>query len=99
MVANPAAVEENPATVVLQMAGQMEALAAAGEWERIEEISVQLRTAVMRVPEAERRPLLHAVQRSMDKVAAGAKQARQSVSDKLSELRRGQVAKKAYELR
>ena len=99
MVASQASLEENPVTVVLQMAGEMEALADAGEWERIEEIAVQLRAAVMNVPVAERSALLRAVQRSTDKVAAGAKQARQTVSDKISELRRGQVAKKAYELR
>ncbi|MGB5257961.1 MAG: hypothetical protein WBN07_11870 [Woeseiaceae bacterium] len=99
MVASQAALEENPVTVALQMAAEMEALADAGEWERIEEIAVQLRAAVMNVPVAERSALLLAVQRSTDKVAAGAKQARQTVSDKISELRRGQVAKKAYELR
>ena len=99
MVANRAVLEETPASFVLEMAEQMEALAAEGEWERIEDIAVRLRAAVLGVPEPQRRSLLIAVQRSTDRVVAGARQARQAVSGKLSELRRGQVAKKAYELR
>lgn len=99
MVASQAALEEKPDSIVLQMAEQMEAFAAAGEWERIEDLAVRLRAAVMKVPEAERRPLLLALQRSTENVAAGARQARTTVSGKISELRRGQVAKKAYELR
>lgn len=98
MVASRAVLEETPATIVLQMSEQMEALAVAGEWERIEDIAVRLRAVVMSVPVAERRSLLLAVQRSTDRVVAGAKQARNTVSGKISELRRGQVAKKAYEL-
>lgn len=99
MVASQAALKDNRVAVVLQMTGQMEALADSGEWERIEEISLRVRAAVMEVPEAERRALLLAVQRSMDKVTAGAREARQTVSDKIAELKRGQAAKKAYELR
>jgi hypothetical protein len=77
----------------------MEALAAAGDWDEVEDVAVRLRRAVMDVPEASRRPAVLAVQRSIEKVAAGAKEARQTVTGKISELRRGQVAKKAYELR
>ena len=99
MVASQATLDDSPVAVVLQMLEQMESLAGAGEWERIEEIVRRLHAALMNVPEAERRPLLLAAQRSTENVAAGAKQARQTVSDKISELRRGQVAKKAYELR
>jgi hypothetical protein len=99
MVASQAALEETPESMVLQMAEQMEALAAAGDWQRIEEIAVRLRVAVMHVPESERRAVLLAVQRSTEKIAVGAQQARQTVSGKLAELRLGQVAKKAYELR
>lgn len=99
MVASQAAVEENPKATVLQMTAHMEALADSGDWEHIEEVAARLCAAIMNVPEDERRPLLLAVQQSTDKVAAGAKQARQTVSDKIAELRRGQVAKKAYELR
>jgi len=99
MVANQAALEDAPASVALEMSQRMEALAEAGEWEQVEDIAVRLRVAVMDVPESERRAVLLAVQRSTEKVADGAQHARQTVSSKLSELRRGQVAKKAYELR
>lgn len=99
MVASQAALEETPESIVLQMAEQMEALAAAGDWQQIEDIAVRLRVAVMDVPDSERRAVLLAVQRSTEKIAVGAQQARRTVSGKLAELRRGQVAKKAYELR
>jgi hypothetical protein len=99
MVASQAVLEAQPVSIVLQLSEEMEALAAAGEWERIEDIAVRLRAAVMNVPEAERQPVLLAVQRSTENVAAGARQARQTVTGKISELRLGQVAKKAYELR
>lgn len=99
MVASQAVLEAQPVSTVLQLSEEMEALAAAGEWERIEDIAVRLRAAVMNVPEAERHPVLLAVQRSTENVAAGARQARQTVTGKISELRLGQVAKKAYELR
>jgi hypothetical protein len=99
MVASQASLQELPIADVMQLSEQMERLAAAGEWEQIERIASQLRAAVMNVPETERRAVLLAVQRSTQNVAAGARQAREDVSGKLSELRRGQVAKKAYELR
>ena len=99
MVASQTVLEEKPASVVLSLTAEMETLAAAGEWERIEDIAVRLRAAVMNVPDTERRPLLLAVQRSTENVAADAQKARETVTGKLSELRRGQVAKKAYELR
>jgi len=99
MVASQAVLEAQPVSIVLQLSEEMEALATAGEWEQIEDVAVRLRAAVMNVPEAERRSVLLAVQRSTEKVAAGARQARQTVTGKISELRLGQVAKKAYELR
>ncbi|MDH3615283.1 MAG: hypothetical protein OEQ90_02305 [Gammaproteobacteria bacterium] len=99
MVASHAAMRETPESRVLALSEHMEALAAAGDWDEVEDITVRLRRAVMEVPEARRRRVVLAVQRSIEKVAAGAKQARQTVTGKISELRRGQVAKKAYELR
>ncbi len=99
MVAHPEALKHTAEATVLAMCARMEELAIAGDWDDVEDIAVRLRTAVMHVPEADRRAVLLAVKRSTDKVEAGAKKARENVTDKLSELRRGQVAKKAYELR
>ena len=99
MVASQAAISETPESVVLEMSKRMETLAAAGDWDDVEDIAVRLRSALLEVPEANRRTLLLAVQRSTEKVAEGAKIARQTVSGKIKELRLGQVAKKAYELR
>ena len=93
------AVEESTVSIALEMSQRIEALAEAGEWDQIEDVLIRLRAAIRAVPPAERRAVILAAQRSTEKVAASAQQARQTVSGKLSELRRGQVAKKAYELR
>lgn len=99
MAASQAAVEKSTASIALEMSERIEALADAGEWDQIEDVLIRLRAAINAVPSAERRAVILAAQRSTEKVADGAKQARQAVSGKLTELRRGQVAKKAYELR
>ena len=99
MVANPAVIAETAATIALEMAEHMKALAAAGDWDEVEDTSVRLRRAVMNVPEADRRGVILAVQRSTDIVATEARKAHQTVTGKISELRRGQAAKRAYELR
>lgn len=99
MAASQVAHEETPVSIVLQMSEQMQALAASGDWERIEDIAVRLRAALLDVPDSERPQLARSLKRSIDTVTAQASRARQTVSGKISELRRGQVAKKAYELR
>ncbi len=99
MVASRAALQESAATIALEMAEHMETLAEAGEWDQIEDIAARLRGIVMNVPEAERRSVLQKVQRSTELVEAKALEARHEVTSKISELRRGQAAKKAYELR
>jgi len=99
MVASQAAITESAATIALEMAEHMETLAAAGEWDQIEDIVARVRGVVMNVPENERRAIIQSVQRSAERVADEARMARQDVTGKISELRRGQAAKKAYELR
>ena len=86
------------AAAALQLSERMQELAGAGEWDEVESLSIELRRAVMAVAEADRRPLLLALQRSTAALEADAKAAREDVGGKISELRRGQVAKKAYEL-
>ncbi|MGI9233114.1 MAG: hypothetical protein ACR2RD_05735 [Woeseiaceae bacterium] len=99
MVASQATLTTSAATLALDVAKQMETHADAGDWDRIEVLAERLRALVTEVPDAERRAVLVAVQRSINNIAAGATEARQTVSGKMAELRRGQVAKKAYELR
>ena len=99
MVASQAALADSAKTIALEMAEHIETLAAAGEWEEVEDIVVRLKSTVMKVPEAERRAVIVAVQQSLEEVAAAARNARQDVTIKVTELRRGQAAKKAYELR
>ena len=99
MASRQEAIEASTASMVIEMSQRMEALAEAGEWDQVEDVVIRLRAAVSAVPEAERRAVILAAQRSTEKVAGAAKTARRRVSGKLTELRRGQVAKKAYELR
>lgn len=99
MVASPAVMQETPETVVLEMAQHMQTLAANGDWEEVENLAVRLRTAVMNVPEGQRRNAIIAVQRATEEVAAEAATAQRDVTGRLRALRRGQKATKAYELR
>ncbi len=99
MVASQAVLAESPAHVALELLAQMEALAEAGEWEHIEDVAIRLRGAVMDIPESERGPVLVAAQGCIEKVAADARTARRNITGEMHEIRKGQAAKKAYELR
>jgi len=99
MVASQADVKKSPESIALAMSGQIESLADAGNWGEIQDLLIRLHGIVMDVPEAERRSVLQAIQRSADTVAAKANNARQDVTSKLTDLRRGQAATKAYTLR
>lgn len=99
MTANTAWKQDSPETVVTEMAEHMEAMAAAGDWTEVENLAIRLRSAVMNVPEGERRALLLEVKSRCEKVAQSAESARQEVTGKMSQIRRGQVATRAYELR
>ena len=96
MVASHAVVQQDAARTVAEMSAAMEKHANEGDWERVEEIAVKLRVAVMDVPERLRRDALLAAQRSLDRVQLNARDARGEVADKLSALRRGEDARKAY---
>ena len=97
MAGQQAFTEQSPVETVEALAESMEAMAEQGEWERVEDIAVRLRAAVMQVPEYERRSLLLAVRHRTEKVHAAAQAARDKVTAKISELRRGRDAAKAYE--
>lgn len=99
MVARQGVITESAETVVLKMSEDLQALAANGNWAEVENLAARLRGAVLDVPEAERRAVLLTVQRTTEKVAADVENARSDVTGKLSALRLGQVATKAYEAR
>lgn len=96
MVASQAAMEQSPEGIVMEMSADMEAHAAAGDWERVEDLAVRIRSAVMAVPESQRREALLAVRRSMEHVQTAAHDARSDVTEKLSAIRRGKDATRAY---
>ena len=96
MVASRAEMRETPEMVVQEMSAHMEALAADGEWAEVEHLAVRLRAAVMNVPEDERQALLLVAQLSTERVAAAAENARHEVSGRISAIRRGQKATRAY---
>ncbi len=98
MVASQAVLAESPAHIALALVEQMEALARAGEWEHIEDVAMRLRGAVMDVPESERGPIIVAAQHGIERVAAAATDARKTITGEIHGLRKGQAAKKAYEL-
>ena len=96
MVASQAVMEQHPDAIASEMSASMEAHAATGDWEKVEEIAVRLRAAVMRVPDLERRDTLLAMRRSMEKVQTLAQDARNEVTAKLSAIRLGKDATAAY---
>ena len=85
--------------IVRDMAADLEELAAAGEWKDLERLMGQLHSALLSVPEYERRPLVLAVQKSVEAAAEHVSTARDDVAGRISTLRRGQRAAKAYKMR
>ncbi len=96
MVASEAVIQESPATGVAEVSAAMEAHATTGEWELVEELVARLRAAVMDVPEGQRRESLLVAQQALERVQSHAKDARGDVAEKLSAIRRGKDAARAY---
>lgn len=96
MVAGQAVVQHGRDGDISKMLADMEAYAASGDWEKIEELTVKLRAAILEVPEKDRRELLQAAQRSMELVQTIAQGAKNDLTRKLSSIRRGRDATKAY---
>ena len=90
---------ETPESVVLEMSEHMTMLAEAGDWEELERLAIRLRSVFTNVPESKRRGLVDTLQQRLTAVTREAKKARKDVSLELGQLRRGQMATKAYELR
>ena len=96
MVASQAAMQQNAAAGVAEFAAAIEAHATSGEWELVEELVARLRAAVMDVPEGQRRESLLLAQQALERVQSQAKDARSDVAEKLSAIRRGKDAARAY---
>ena len=90
---------ETPESIVLEMSEHMTMLAEAGDWEELERLAIRLRSVFTNVPESKRRGLVDTLQQRLTAVTREAKKARKDVSLELGQLRRGQMATKAYELR
>jgi hypothetical protein len=96
MVATEATTDTKPAAIVLEMLERMEALAANGEWDRTERLAVRIKSAVLDVPEDERQSVVVAVSQTLERVQTRALSSRSEVTDKLSGIRRGRAATRAY---
>ena len=96
MVASQAVMERDPIRVIAEVSANMEAQAASGEWEKVEELAGKLRNAVMAVPEDQRRDALLMAHRTIEHIQDVARAARQTTAEKLSAIRRGRDATRAY---
>ena len=96
MVATPAAIKNEPGADALEMTALMEELAAAGDWQRVRAIAAKLCDIMPHIPQGERRQVLQSARRSTDKVQSLARFASREVTDKLSAIRRGRDATRAY---
>jgi hypothetical protein len=96
MVANQARVDANPADVAMDMVARMEALAASGDWSRIEQLVVRLRNTILEIPESERQATITSISHCLERLQIKVLVSRGEVAEKLSDIRRGQVATRAY---
>ena len=94
MVANRAHVQGS--TVVTKILSDMEAFAERQEWDHVEDTAAKLRHALLQVPEQERRDAVLQVRRALERIREQAQQARDEVTDRLSAVRRGRDAARAY---
>ena len=96
MVASQAVIEQGPVRAVAEVSANIEAHAELGEWEKVEELAGKLRSAVMAVPEEQRRDALLSAHRTIEHIQELAGSARQTTAEKLSAIRRGRDATRAY---
>ncbi len=96
MVANQATVETSPSDLAMDTVSRMEELAVNGEWYRVEKLAVRLKSVILEIPDNERQSLLAAVNRRFERVQTIALVSRNELKDKLSEIRRGRIATRAY---
>jgi len=97
MVASQAVMEQGPEHVVQELTASMEAYAASGDWERVEEVAARLKRVVMQVPEDRRRNAILAASRVAEQVESIARTAHDDIGARLTAIRRGKDATRAYE--
>ena len=96
MVASRAHMQGSATTVVEEILSDMEAFAERQEWDHVEDTAAKLRHALLQVPEQERRDAVLQVKRALDRIREHAQRARDEVTDRLSAVRRGRDAARAY---
>lgn len=97
MAANPSHIPVIPQSIIEDMLHRMQALAAEGDWQRVQTIAEGICKIIPQVPASRRAEVIHQAQRSMAQVEAHARSAHREVGGKLSTIRRGQGASRAYE--
>ncbi len=98
MASSMLASDVTPDTIVLEMSEHLGALAAAGEWDELEQLVARLQRAIVDVPERRRRDLARMLQERIAGITDEARRARGEVSRELTHLRRGRRATQAYGL-
>ena len=96
MVASRAQMQDAAVDVVAELLSDMEAFADREEWDHVEDTAAKLRRALLQVAEEERRDALLQARRVLEHIRGRAEQARGEVTDRLSALRRGRDAARAY---
>lgn len=96
MVAHQASIESRPADLAMETVARMEAFGASGEWGRVDQLAVRLRHIVLEVPEVEREAVIVSISHCLERLQIKVLAARGEVSEKLTDIRRGRVANRAY---
>lgn len=96
MAANQASVNARPADLAMDIVARMEALADSGEWSRIEQLAARLRSVLLEVPENERQATIVSISDCLERLQVKVLVSRGEVAEKLSDIRRGQAATRAY---
>lgn len=96
MGANQANIESSPADIAMDLMARMESLAESGDWNRVERLAVRLRNTVLEVPESERQACVVSISHCLERLQVKVLVARGEVTEKLSDIRRGQLATRAY---
>lgn len=96
MVASRATMEVSAGKMAREMASNMVRLAEEGQWSGAENIAARLRSAVLEIPGDERQEVMQFVNQCLERVKTSALCSRSDVALKMSEVRRGRDAAKAY---
>lgn len=96
MAVSEAELRNDPLQAAARIVVAMEAAAAAGEWDDVEELAKKLQNSILDVPERERRQVLLAARQSVQNVQLRAQEARDDIAGKLTALQRGRDMAAAY---